>query len=256
MKKAIPKIATLLTLLLLAAPAFAGDLPQDPGQDPGQEDPKDPGQDDGKDGGQDQDDDAAMHKVKRAADAMEELMLLDHTSIPRDLLRAASCIANIHVVKGAFVVGIAGGSGLASCRDGAGRWSAPIFVKIGALSAGAQIGVNVVDLTLVFTNRNAIHSVAAHDFTLSAAAGLTVGPVGRNLSAGTDFELRDAVYTYSRSRGLFVGLALEGSVMEPYARYNSMVYGSRTPAQILSTSRGQSPATVRPYIDVLEKHSR
>jgi lipid-binding SYLF domain-containing protein len=187
--------------------------------------------------------------------ALSELMANPAESIPRDLLRSAKCVTSLHIVKAGLVWGLRGGSGVVSCRTQSGEWSNPVFIELGAASWGFQIGVEVVDLTLVFTNHDARESFEKGNFTLGAAGGLTAGPMGRELSAGTNYKLEDVIYSYSRTRGLYVGISLEGSVLRPDAESNRALYGSQVPAEIFSSSRETAPSMVQPYLEVLNHYS-
>lgn len=187
--------------------------------------------------------------------ALDDLMAKPENSIPRDLVHAAQCIASLHVIKAGFIWGGRGGHGVVSCRNSSNEWSAPVFVDIAAASWGLQIGVEVVDLTLVFTNRDAQRSFDHGNLTLDAAGGLTVGPVGRDLSGGTNFKLVDTIYSYSRARGLYVGADIEGSYLTPDSDYNSLVYGTETPAEIFTGATTNTPTIVQPYVDALNRYS-
>lgn len=187
--------------------------------------------------------------------ALSELMANPAESIPTDLLKAAKCVASLHIIKAGLVWGGRGGHGIVSCKNEQGEWSNPAFVYLGSASWGLQIGVEVVDLTLVFTNRDARDSFEHGNFTLGATGGIAAGPVGRELSGGTNYKLEDTIYSYSRSRGFYLGLTLEGSTIQPSNDYNEILYGTTTPSEIFKSSVVGGPAMVQPYLDVLNRYS-
>lgn len=187
--------------------------------------------------------------------ALSELMANPAESIPLDLLHAAKCVASLHIVKAGLIWGARGGHGIVSCRNEAGEWSNPAFIELGSASWGLQFGVEVVDLTLVFTNRDARESFEKGNFTLGATGGISAGPIGRELSGGTNYKLVDTIYSYSRSRGFYLGVSLEGSVVQPDSEYNEVLYGTKTPAEIFRSSVVAGPAMVQPYLDVLNRYS-
>jgi SH3 domain-containing YSC84-like protein 1 len=188
--------------------------------------------------------------------AIEDLMNANETSIPLDLMRAATCIANIRIIQAAFVFGGKGGSGLASCRTGVGKWSAPVFIGLGGGSWGFQIGVEQVDLTLVFTSRDAYERLTGGNFTLGANVGVTAGPVGRNASAGTNWTLEDKIFSYSQSRGLFAGISLEGSYLFLVGKHMKQIYGNTRAKTVLTLEGADVPEAVRDYPETLEKYSK
>lgn len=201
---------------------------------------------------------ASMEDVQKTINentsALDELMSKPEESIPTDLLHAAKCVASLHIIKAGFIWGGRAGRGVVSCRSKDGNWSNPVFMDIGSGSWGLQIGVEVVDLIMVFTNHNAQQSFEHGNFTLDAAAAVTAGPVGRDLSSGTNYKLEDAIYSYSRAKGLFVGLTLEGSVIKSDDDFNKAAYGVRSPEQIFVETENR-PDAVLPFMTALTKYS-
>lgn len=193
-------------------------------------------------------------RISEAKNSMNILMSTNDASIPRDLFNSAQCVANLQIYKAGFVFGGEGGHGVASCRDGTGRFGAPVFVDLLGGSWGLQIGLESVDLTLVFTNSNAKESLMANSFKLGAEAGLTVGPLGRDLSAATNYKLTDTIYSYSTAKGLFAGLTLEGSILTPDHSYDTYVYGKESPKEIINTTYGFLPIITLPYINSLNQY--
>ena len=153
-------------------------------------------------------------------------MNIPENSIPEELMARAHGIAVIpHVVKGAFGIGGQWGKGLMSQRREDGSWSAPAYIEIGGGSFGLQIGVQASDIVLVFTDEDGIKGILKGKLKLGADASATAGPVGRKAEVGTDVLLRSAVFAYSRSKGLFAGISLDGSVISMDDNANRKIYG-------------------------------
>jgi len=172
--------------------------------------------------------------VQAATAVLDEIMAIPGRAIPQALLRDAEGVAIVpNVVKLGFVVGIRHGRGVVLMRDQAGGWGAPIFVRLSGGSVGWQAGLQATDVVLVFKSRRSLEGLTRGKFTLGADASVAAGPVGRNASAATDVELKAEIYSYSRSRGLFVGVALDGSMLQIdhlanhryYAQTGQMPYG-------------------------------
>jgi SH3 domain-containing YSC84-like protein 1 len=145
---------------------------------------------------------------------LNSIMEAPDKGIPEEVLSGAKCIVVVpHLVKAAFIVGGEHGRGIASCRTEAG-WSAPAFISLGGGSAGLQIGVEGVDLVMLVMNDHGFQHLLSSKFELSGDASAAAGPVGRHASAGTDWKLNTEILTYSRSQGVFAGIALNGAVVE------------------------------------------
>src|SRR3954469_22727755 len=158
--------------------------------------------------------DEAM-RAESAAAVLHEIMDAPDQGIPDGLLKKAYGIAVIpHVVKGAMGIGGRYGKGLVAERNADGGWGTPLFIEIGGGSFGLQLGVEATDVVMVFTNRDGIRPLLKGKLTIGADASATAGPVGRNAEAGTDVLLNSAIYSYSRSKGLFAGIALDGAVIQ------------------------------------------
>src|SRR5262244_1433823 len=161
-----------------------------------------------------------------AADVLTQIMNIPESAIPDELMARAHGIAVIpHVVKGAFGLGGQWGKGLMSQRREDGAWSTPAFMEIGGGSFGLQIGVQASDVVLVFTDESGIKGLLKSKLKLGADASATAGPVGRKAEVGTDALLRSGVFAYSRSKGLFAGISLDGSVVSIDNDANRKVYG-------------------------------
>ena len=163
--------------------------------------------------------------VKEAKEVMEEIMAIPEQSIPPSLLANAQAIAIIpNVLKAGFFVGGRFGKGVVVVRGKTG-WSDPVFLTLAGGSFGWQIGAQAADVILVFKNRRGLDSLVNGKFTLGADAAVSAGPVGRNAEAATDVQLKSEIYSYSRSRGLFAGVALDGSVLDIDKDANAAYYG-------------------------------
>ncbi len=161
---------------------------------------------------------AGMKQIREVEDAIviiQEFSRIPENQIPPSLLRNAQAIAVIPgVIKVGFIVGGNYGKGVISVRDSHGYWTNPVFITLAGGSVGWQIGAQSADIILVFKSIRSIDDITAGKFTLGAGASVAVGPVGRQAAAGTDFELKSEIYTYSRTRGLFAGVSIQGSSIE------------------------------------------
>ncbi|MFO0810406.1 MAG: lipid-binding SYLF domain-containing protein [Gemmataceae bacterium] len=154
--------------------------------------------------------------LRNATDVFEATQAIPLRCIPPALLADAQGVAIIpNVIKAGFVVGGRGGRGVVFARNANGSWDGPIFVSIGGASVGFQVGVQSTDVVLVFKSRKSLDRIIAgrDKLTLGADAAVAAGPVGRQASAGTDARFESEVYSYSRSRGLFAGVALDGTAI-------------------------------------------
>jgi SH3 domain-containing YSC84-like protein 1 len=168
---------------------------------------------------------AAAQQSSQAARVFSEIMGTREKAIPRDLLEKAEAVAVFPgVLKGGFIVGGRGGSGVISRRV-AGGWSAPAFFDLGGGSVGLQIGVASTDYILLFMNETAVASLLKDKFEIGGEGSAAAGPVGRSASASTDARLNAQILSYSRSKGAFAGLELKGVVIKPDNEDNNQVYG-------------------------------
>jgi len=197
-------------------------------------------------------------RAQNAANALGEIMEAPDQGIPEALLKNAYGIAVIpHVVKGAFGIGGRYGKGLVAQRNADGGWGTPLFIEIGGGSFGFQLGVEATDVIMVFTNRDGIRPLLKGKLKIGADASATVGPVGRKAEAGTDILLKSAIYSYSRSKGLFAGIALDGAVIQLDDDANKSVYGKKSVAADIAKARvsGAAIAVVQPFIQALQKYA-
>lgn len=203
---------------------------------------------------------AGEKEDKRAADAvtvLDEIMRAPDQAIPERLLRDAYAIAVIpNVVKAGFVVGGRAGKGLIALKTADGTWSNPSYLKLTGASLGFQAGVQSTDVVLVFASRRGVDSIVNGKFTLGADASVAAGPVGRTAQASTDGQLKAEIYSYSRARGLFAGVALDGAVLAIDHRANQAAYGrNTTPRAIFEGRIGGAPASIVDFRDRLEEYS-
>ncbi len=170
---------------------------------------------------------AEANRISASTEVLEQIMAIPEKGIPPQLFSNAHAVAIIpNVVKVGFVVGGRHGRGVLLVRDEAGAWSEPLFVTITGGSVGWQIGAQSTDVVLVFRNRGSVENILQGKFTLGADAAVAAGPVGRRVEGATDAELRAEIYSYSRSRGLFAGISLEGSSLRIDAEAVERFYGS------------------------------
>jgi lipid-binding SYLF domain-containing protein len=197
-------------------------------------------------------------RAENAATVLSEIMEAPDQGIPEALLKRAYGIAVIpHVVKGAFGIGGRYGKGLVAQRNADGGWGTPLFIEIGGGSFGLQLGVEATDVVMVFTNRDGIKPLLKGKLKIGADASATAGPVGRKAEAGTDILLKSAIYSYSRSKGLFAGIALDGAVIQLDDDANKSVYGKKTVAADISKGKvgGAAIAVVQPFLRALQKYA-
>lgn len=177
-------------------------------------------------------------RLIEASGVLEELGAQRDTAIPDRLLQRAYAIAVIpNVVKVSAVVGGRRGSGALVVRDDNGRFSDPIMISITGGSVGWQIGVQSTDLVLVFTTKRGVEGIADGKLTLGGDASVAAGPVGRSASASTDQDFKAEVYSYSRNKGLFAGVSIDGSVIAIDSRSNSRLYGQTASASDIMARR-------------------
>src|SRR5271156_4212099 len=197
----------------------------------------------------DREDDA--NRTQKAAQVFKEIMNTPDQGIPHDLLETAKCIAIIPGDKKfAFIFGGSYGRGLATCRTRHG-WSAPMFVAIDSGSVGYQIGGSSTDLVMLFMNDHALQSLMSDKFKLGADASVAAGPVGRNAAAGTDLKLNAEILSYSRSKGVFAGVSLDGAVMQADKSGDKAMYGDDVNRHEILDGKVAVPASARALVEEL-----
>jgi lipid-binding SYLF domain-containing protein len=196
-------------------------------------------------------------KAADAARVLGEIMRIPETAVPEKMFTEAHAIAVIpDVVKAGLVIGGRGGTGLISVRSPDGTWSNPSFIKLGGGSIGFQAGVQSADIILVFRSPRGVDNIVNGKFTLGADASVAAGPVGRSAQASTDEQLKAEIYSYSRARGLFAGVALDGTVLRIHHKANEAVYGrNTTPRQIFEGRVDPPSSPVVDFRDRLEENT-
>ena len=202
-----------------------------------------------------QDDRAKLDERLDAAQAvMNEIMSTPDKGIPSGILRGASCVTVIPAYKkGAFVVGAQYGQGVATCRTPNG-WSAPVFVQLAGGSFGWQIGGQSTDLVLVAMNRHGLQDMLKNKVKLGADAAVAAGPVGRNAQAGTDWKLNAEFLSYSRAKGLFAGLDLDGTVLSQNGDDTRAEYGADIPFDTILRGNKPVPANAKPFVRTVARY--
>jgi len=198
-------------------------------------------------------------RIQEAITVLTEIMEAGDQTVPRGIMQKAEGIAVFpSLLKGGFIVGGQRGRGILSSRDPkTGAWSSPAFLTITGGSFGAQIGAQAVDLILVVQNRRGLEQLVSNQFKIGADASVAAGPVGRDASASTDIQMRAQILSYSRTRGLFAGITLNGSTIRQDRDANDRFYGMgyRT-GQIVFEGRGGSPVPAPEWKGMLDRYSR
>jgi lipid-binding SYLF domain-containing protein len=204
----------------------------------------------------------ASDEAKRIAEAsivLEEIMAAGDKAVPRSIMENAEGIAVFpSLIKGGLVVGGQRGRGVLSVRlQKNGGWSSPAFLTITGGSIGAQFGAQAIDLVLVINNQRGLEQLVKNQFKIGADLAVTAGPVGRDASASTDIQLRAQILSYSRARGLFAGVTLNGSTISQDRDANERFYGMgyRT-GQIVFDGLGGSPDPVAKWKGTLTKYTK
>jgi lipid-binding SYLF domain-containing protein len=193
-------------------------------------------------------------RLTSAENVLSEIMATPDKGIPQSILAGASCVVVVpSYKKAAFVVGGQYGQGVATCRTPRG-WSAPVFVQLAGGSFGFQIGGQSTDLVLVAMNQRGLQDMLKNKFKLGGDAAASAGPVGRNAQAGTDWKLNAEFLTYSRSKGLFAGLDLDGTVLSQNADDTRSFYGSNIPFDTVLKGNVPTPEAARPFVRTVAKY--
>ena len=194
-------------------------------------------------------------RTQKAAQVLKEVMDAPDKGIPHDLLETAKCIAIIPGDKKfAFIFGGSYGRGVATCRTGHG-WSAPMFIAIDGGSVGYQIGGSSTDIILLFMNDRALQSLLSDKFKLGADASVAAGPVGRDAAAGTDLKLNAEILSYSRTKGVFAGVSVDGAVVQVDKSGDQALYGDNVDTHAILDGEVRIPASARNLMHVLHTHT-
>jgi len=201
--------------------------------------------------------DTANERLSDATSVFNEIMATPDKGIPQDLLEKAHCIVLVPGLKQAgFVVGGKYGRGFASCRRSGGGWTAPAAMRVEGGSFGFQIGASSTDVVMLMMNERGLRRLLEDKFTLGAEASVAAGPVGRQTSAMTDAQLSAEILSWSRSKGLFAGIALSGATLRPDHDVNQEIYGRKVEAKEILTGGVAPTAAAQPLLQALKKYSR
>jgi lipid-binding SYLF domain-containing protein len=197
-------------------------------------------------------------RVRDASSIFNEIMAAEDRGIPQSILGKAEGIAVFpSLVRGGFIVGGMRGRGILSSRNG-GEWSPPAFLTLTGGSFGLQIGGQAVDLILVINGRRGLENLVSNQFKLGADVAVAAGPVGRDAQAATDLQLRAEILSYSRSRGLFAGVTVNGSTIRQDRDANQRFYGTplETRAIVFGAGPGSHPEPTPAWLQTLDRYAR
>lgn len=197
-------------------------------------------------------------RVRNASSVFGEIMAADDRGIPQSILSKAEGIAVFpSMVRGGFIIGGMRGRGILSSRNN-GEWSPPAFLTLTGGSFGLQIGGQAVDLILVINDRRGLENLVANQFKLGADAAVAAGPVGRDAQASTDLQLRAQILGYSRSRGLFAGVTVNGSTVRQDRDANERFYGTslETKQIVFGAGPGSHPEPTALWLQTLDRYGR
>ena len=194
---------------------------------------------------------ATVDRMDHAGRVLHEIMAAPDKGIPQEVLEHAKCVAVVpHLLKGGFVIGAENGRGVATCRTADG-WSAPAFFSITGGSWGLQIGVEGVDLVLIIQDDKGMQQLIGSGFELGADASAAAGPVGRHASADTNWKLETEVLTYSRAKGLFAGVTLNGASIRRDDDSTEAIYGRDIPTRRILQGDEAVPASAQSFLDAV-----
>jgi lipid-binding SYLF domain-containing protein len=195
----------------------------------------------------------AVDRVQAAADVLNEIQSAPDKGIPQEVLGSAECVAVVpSMLKGGFIIGAKYGRGLASCRTPKG-WSAPAFFVVAGGSFGFQIGGQAVDLVMLIMNQDGMKHLLSSEFALGADASVAAGPVGRHAEGNTDWKMRAEVLTYSRARGLFAGVTLNGAEIKQDKDSTREFYGRMVPFRTSLVGEIEPPPAANAFLTTLAK---
>jgi SH3 domain-containing YSC84-like protein 1 len=198
-------------------------------------------------------DSKAVDRVEAAGQVLNDIQAAPDTGIPTEILSKSECVAVVpSMLKAGFIFGAKYGRGIASCRTPKG-WSAPAFFTIGGGSFGFQIGGQAVDLVMLIMNQNGMQHLLSSQFALGADASVAAGPVGRHAEGNTDWKMRAEVLTYSRTRGIFAGVTLNGAVIKQDKDSTRDFYGHMVTTKASLTGEVDPPAPANGFLSSLAK---
>jgi SH3 domain-containing YSC84-like protein 1 len=190
----------------------------------------------------------SLERLAMSSNTLHAMANAPDKGIPEEVLASAKCIVVVpHLVKGGFILGAEHGRGIATCRTSSG-WSAPAFISIGGGSWGLQIGVEGVDLVMLVMNDGGLQHLLSSKFKIGGDASASGGPVGRHASAGTDWKLNTEILTYSRSKGAFAGITLNGAVVEQDDDSTIAIYGRNASFHSILAGRVRAPKSTLTFM--------
>jgi len=193
-----------------------------------------------------------VKRIDEAAKVLDEIMAAPDKGIPVDLLNKAQCVAIVPGVKRAgFIVGAKYGKGVLTCRDPKYGWTGPSTVRVEGGNFGLQIGGGETDVVLLVMNERGAEKIRKSQFTIGGDAAAMAGPVGREAAAKTDAYMRAEILAYSRSRGVFAGITLDGATLRADDDDNAKIYGKRVDHQDILTGKIPPPPTAKPLYAAL-----
>ena len=193
----------------------------------------------------------SIDRLRMSSEALHAMINAPDKGIPEEVIAGAKCIVIVpHLVKGGFIIHAEHGRGIATCRTSTG-WSAPAFVSIGGGSWGLQIGVEGVDLVMLVMNDGGLQYILSSKFRIGGDASASAGPVGRHPSAGTDWKLNTEILTYSRSKGAFAGITLNGAVVEQDDDSTLAIYGRRTSFDSILADQVRAPKSTQNFMSAI-----
>src|ERR1700723_1137759 len=194
-----------------------------------------------------------VNRLQNSVDVLQSIMATPDKGIPEEVLSGAKCILVVpDLIKGGFIFGAKHGRGVASCRTSNG-WSAPAFVSVGGGRWGLQIGVEGVDLVMLVMNDQGFQHLLSSKFELTGEGSVAAGPVGRHASAGTDWKMNKEALTYSRSKGVFAGLTLEGAVVEQDNDSTRAIYGKHMSFRNILSGRAAAPPSADAFLKAVSE---
>lgn len=194
---------------------------------------------------------SSTDRLDKAGKVLQEIMAAPDNGIPEEVLEHARCIAVVpNMIKGGFIFGAQNGRGVATCRTAKG-WSAPAFFVITGGSWGLQIGVEGVDLVMIIQNEKGMQQLLASKFQLGADASAAAGPVGRHASAETNWKMETEVLTYSRARGAFAGLTLNGASVRRDDDSMQAIYGENVTTRNVLLGKVPSPVVAEAFLNAV-----
>jgi len=197
-----------------------------------------------------------VKRIQKATEVLHEIMSTPDKGIPTDVLSSAKCVAVVpSMMKAGFIVGGRYGKGIATCRTASGKWSAPAPFTIAGGDWGLQIGGEAIDLVMLVMNEKGMRNLLASKFKIGADASAAAGPVGRHAEGSTDWKMRSEVLTYSRARGAFAGVTLNGAVIKQDQDETRVLYGKFVPFADILTGKVPVPRGAEQFVAAVQKYA-